>query len=90
MPVVLHIVRRIDARYDLEGPHLPGLASRPHCDALPGGKPGRNPLDVVRLTPGEPERRRTLPGQELERQHAHADEIAPVDALVALDRKSVV
>src|SRR5207253_2957668 len=84
VPVVLDIVRRIDARDGLEGPHLPVLATPPHGDALPGGESGRDPLHVVGLPPGEPERRRCLAGQKLERQDAHADEIAPVDALVAL------
>ena len=37
-----------------------------------------------RLAPGEAERLRVLPRLELQRQHAHADQVAAVDALVAL------
>ena len=40
--------------------------------------------DVERLEPGQAQALGVLPGQELERQHAHAHQVAAVDALEAL------
>ena len=45
----------------------------------------RAPTIAEDLVAGEPERRDRLAVRELERQHAHPDEVRPVDALEALD-----
>ena len=52
--------------------------------AARGARPAGEPVDRVRLAAGQPERRRALAGQELERQDAHPDEVGAVDPLVAL------
>src|SRR5690242_17925556 len=56
VPVVLDVVGRIDARDNLEGPRLPVLAPRVHGQPLTRRETGSDALDVVRLSPREPER----------------------------------
>src|SRR3990170_1174269 len=60
------------------------LPLRRDLDLLPRRDRPREPSDREGLRPGEPERCRGLPIQELQGQHAHPDEVAAVDPLVAL------
>ena len=85
MAVVVDVDATVQARDGLERP----LAARlvvaggdghelARADAV------RQAVDGVRLAPAQPERGRALPGLELERQHAHANEVGPVDPLERL------
>ena len=85
MVVVLDFDGRVDAADDAEG--LDAAIGR-------GGAYGQSPtrrhtaldaFDVDQLVAGETEAGDRLARLELQRQHAHADEVAAVDALEALD-----
>src|SRR6266571_6995440 len=58
VPVVLDVVRRIDARHRLERLRTTVLRPRAHRETLPGSEPWGDALDAVGLPAGEPERRR--------------------------------
>src|SRR3954447_12394605 len=88
VPVVGDFVRGVEAHPSLEFDGIAAVTRRLHLDA-PGtfGIRGHGlveALDVEDLLAGEPERLGTLAVWELERQHAHADQVGPMDALVAL------
>ncbi len=82
MAIVVHLVRRIDPHRRGEVLDVAGLVRRRHLDLLRRAVAEAD--DVVGLVAGEPERLRRRAVRELQRQHAHADEIGAVDALVAL------
>src|SRR5512139_1430154 len=77
---VLHLLRRIEAGDDVERLPRAGL----HRQALAGAQPVRDAADGEHLLAREAEALPPLPWEELERKHAHADEVRAVDALVAL------
>ena len=67
---------------------LDGRRRRRRVDGCGGGGAlsamSASPATSNVSVPVEPERRRRLAASELQRQHAHADEVRPVDALEAL------
>src|SRR5262249_22474152 len=84
---VLALFRRIDAHPHFE---LDRRARRRRCD---DGDDFRRaavqPDDLEGLLAGEPERLRVLAFLELQRQHAHADQVRAVDALEAFGDDSL-
>src|ERR1700735_5137032 len=81
VPVVVGFAGRVDAygrvELDLVGPYVHGLRRSATVERLDTG-------DRESLFAGEPERAGALPGGELQRQYAHADQVRPVYALVGL------
>src|SRR3954451_4835035 len=73
----------IDANPGSKGRRGAALAPDLDVDLLAGNEL-REATDRERFPPGETERRARLSMEELERQDAHADEVAPVDPLEAL------
>src|SRR5689334_12264870 len=80
--VVLPLLRRIDSHAHAE---LPGRTVGPCCrDGDLRRIAAAQADDVEHLTAGEAERADVLPRQELQRRHAHADQVGTVNALEAL------
>jgi aconitase A len=75
VPIVLRLVRRIDAHDRFERLRDTGPVRRAcvHGDATARNDALRQARDLVRFFAGERERRARLTGNELERQDAHAD-----------------
>src|SRR5439155_18283054 len=82
--VVLDVVGGIDPRDRLELARTTVLRRDAHGERLAGREAAGDPGHLVGLAARQPERGGVLAAPELERQDAHADEIAPVNALVAL------
>src|SRR5215813_5053391 len=83
VPDVLHLVWCIDSRYNFE---LFGLAVFlcSHFQALAQLQTICQPRYRVKLAATQSQARAILPGQKFERQHAHPDQVAPMDPLKAL------
>ena len=79
--VVLPLVRRVDAhaRLELDGSPSSGVAVTFSVRA-----PSSSGSRSKRSKPRQPERLDRLAVRELQRQHAHADQVGAVDALVGL------
>ena len=83
MLVIVHLDRRVDAddhRHLVRCPAAPMDAQR---GLLPRAERPLDARDVERLRPVERERLRVRPLLELQREHAHADEIGAMDSLEA-------
>src|SRR5574342_425597 len=88
MPVVLQLDRRIQSNAGVKGRRTAVFPCGRYPYRAARLEPRDDPADRERLAAGQPQRRGTLALRELERQHAHADQVAAVNALVALgDRR---
>src|SRR5947208_7773582 len=76
--------RRVDARDRLELDRRVAAAERADGDEAAGPQALRDAGQLVALAAGQPERRRRAAWLVLQRQHAHVDEVAAVNALEAL------
>src|SRR5690606_3472988 len=79
--IVVELDRRIDPGHHLEALRLAVLAARDDLERLADREVAGDAADVVRLLTRQAERLHVLPLEELQRQHAHADQVAAVDAL---------
>src|SRR6478736_5157737 len=80
--VVLALLGGVDAHARLELQRRPFQRRSRDGHGLAGWIAAAD--DVETFLSGEPQRRRALAGQELQRQHAHSDEVGAMDALEAL------
>src|SRR5438093_7603619 len=76
--------RRVDARDRLELDRRVAVAERADGDEAGGPQALRDAGQLVALAARQPERRRRAAWLVLQRQHAHVDEVAAVNALEAL------
>jgi len=87
--VVAQLLGRIDARQHLEGLRCAVRTACRHAQRRPRTEGIVQTRNVEPLEAGEAERVARLAVRELERQHAHADEVRPVNALERLgDRRA--
>ncbi len=73
----------VDPRARRERRALAAIGGGDHVDRLPR-REAVETADREALVAGEPQRLRVLAGPELERQHAHADQVGTMDPLEAL------
>src|SRR5687768_7410843 len=83
LAVVVELDRAVDARDDLDQP-LAAVVTDTQRDRLARRQTTCQAEDVVFLAPGQAERRRVLARLVLQRQHAHADQVRAMNALIAL------
>src|SRR5207302_5553099 len=84
MAVVLDLDGRIDSTNHIERELAAIRAPAVYVELLPRPQPSRNARHAKCLEPCQSERLPSLALLKLQRQHAHADEVAAVDALVTL------
>src|SRR5438067_1449850 len=82
--IVVDLVGRIDSADDFETLRLAVDARGFDVELFARREAVLHARDVDRLEAGEAERLRVLACHELEREHAHADEVRAMDALEAL------
>src|SRR5687768_11437340 len=83
--VVLHLDRRVDSGDYLEGLHRTVGRRRSYVETLARRQVRLDATNVEHLFTGQTQARDRFARQELERQDAHTDEVAAMDALKALD-----
>src|ERR1700687_4139855 len=83
MADIFDVLRRIDARNHVELFRLAVFLSA-HLERLTRFESARETAYRVDLVSRQPEALAILPLHELEREHAHPDQIAPMDPLEAL------
>ena len=84
MAVVVPLGWRVDAAGDRELFHLAVVTCRPHAEILSQLEPRRDPAKIELLESREAERLEIYAGLELQRNDAHADQVASMNALIAL------
>src|SRR5205809_6966875 len=84
MAVVVQLGRRVDPAGDRELFHLAVVTCRPHGEILSQLEARRDPANIELLEAREAERLEIFVGLELQRNDAHADQVASMNALIAL------
>src|SRR5690606_11091928 len=82
--VVVELVGGVDPAEHAEGAGAAVLARRGDLEALAGLESFGDATDAEGLAAGQPQALRVLAALELQREHAHAHQVAAVDALEAL------
>src|SRR5712692_9883240 len=83
MPERDQLLGGVDTRDGLELDHVAVLPMRVNRNDAARPQPLRDPGELITLLAGQPDGRRRRAALELQRQHAHVDEVAAVDALEA-------
>src|SRR5579863_1181509 len=83
MPDVFDVLRSVDARENFEFLGLAAILG-PYLEDLARLQTGAKSADRIDLAAVEPEACAALPLHELQREHAHADQVAAMNSLEAL------